>query len=64
MRARQQGEAGSQVVVDFSDAFHSLLIHPEERKYQLAAGFDAQFLGCRAVIFGGGGSPLVWGRAA
>eukprot|EP00972_Heterocapsa_arctica_P035798 5264913-Heterocapsa_arctica.AAC.1 len=62
MRARRPGEAVSQVVVDFSDAFHSLLVHPEDCKYQLAAGSDGQFLGYRAVVFGGEGSPMVWGR--
>ena len=49
------------MVVDFTDAFHSLMVHPSEKVYQVAAGFDGSYICYRMVVFGGGGSPLVYG---
>ena len=49
---------------DFVDAFHTLAVTEEERKHQVVRGEDGDFRVYDTVVFGGGGSPLVWGRAA
>jgi hypothetical protein len=59
------GDNGVEMMVsDFADAFHSMGVHPSERKHQVLAGVDGDFVVYETVVFGGGGSPLVWGRAA
>ena len=52
------------MVLDFSDAFHTLPVHPEERKFGVAQAFDGAYLVFDTVVFGGEASPLLWGRAA
>ena len=51
-------------VADFRDAFHTLPVHPDERKFGVAQAFDGEFLVFDTVVFGGEASPLLWGRAA
>ena len=58
----QPGEEVEQLVTDFCDAFHTLRVLPEERRHQLARANARSFVGYDTVVFGGGGSPLVWGR--
>ena len=52
------------MVIDWADAFHSIGVRPEEIPHQVVRGFNGQHIGYEAVLFGGVGSPLVWGRAA
>lgn len=52
------------LVSDFSDAFHTLGVHETERKHQVVVAPDGTYRIYETVVFGGGGSPLVWGRAA
>ena len=52
------------MVSDFADAFHSMGVHPSERRHQVVAGMDGQYHIYETVVFGGGGSPLIWGRGA
>ena len=51
-------------VLDWADAFHSIGVHPDEFPHQVVKGFDGQYIGYETVLFGGAGSPGVWGRAA
>eukprot|EP00929_Paragymnodinium_shiwhaense_P121177 TRINITY_DN93326_c0_g1_i1.p2 TRINITY_DN93326_c0_g1~~TRINITY_DN93326_c0_g1_i1.p2 ORF type:complete len:624 (-),score=62.32 TRINITY_DN93326_c0_g1_i1:111-1853(-) len=53
-----------QMVIDFEDAFHSLGVRREEMPFQVVKGFDQEYYVYETVVFGGGGSPLAWGRAA
>ena len=62
-----QAGAGDEVeamVADFKDAFHTLPVHPEEKKFGVARTFGDHFIGFETIMFGGEASPLVWGRAA
>jgi hypothetical protein len=59
-----EGEEIEQVVIDFSDAFKTLPVREEERPLQIARADGNTFVGYDTIVFGGGGSPLVWGRAA
>ena len=52
------------IVLDWADAFHSIGVHPDEFPHQVVKGFDGQYIGYETVLFGGAGSPGVWGRAA
>ena len=63
------GDAGAQdaldmMVVDWDDAFHTMGVMPEEFPRQVVKGFAGEYIGYETVLFGGGGSPGVWGRAA
>ena len=51
------------LVVDWEDAFHSMGVAAEELPHQVVRGFGGEFLGYETVLFGGAGSPDVWGRA-
>ncbi len=51
-------------MTDFSDAFHTIAVHESERSLQVARADRGTFVGFDTVVFGGGGSPLIWGRAA
>ena len=53
-----------QVVTDFSDAFHTIPVCEDERPLQVARGGGNTYVCFDTVVFGGGGSPLIWGRAA
>ena len=53
-----------QVVTDASDAFHTMPVCEDERPLQVAREGDNTFVCFDTVVFGGGGSPLIWGRAA
>jgi len=54
-----------QMVLDFADAFHTIGVHPKEVPYQVFKLPGKQGFGCyQTVVFGGGGAPLTWGRAA
>ena len=59
-----EGEEIEQVVIDFSDAVKTLPVREEERLLQIARADCNTFVGYDTIVFGGGGSPLVWGRAA
>ena len=52
------------MVVDWADAFHSMGVLDDEKAHQIVKGFGDEFIGYETVLFGGGGSPGVWGRAA
>ena len=52
------------LISDFADAFHSMGVHVDERRHQVVAGMKGDFRVYESVVFGGGGSPLVWGRGA
>ena len=52
------------MVVDWEDAFRSIGVLPEELPHQVVRGFDGTFIGYETILFGGAGSPNVWGRAA
>ena len=52
------------MVGDWADAFHSMGVLDEELPHQVVKGFDGEYLGYRTVLFGGSGSPGVWGRGA
>jgi hypothetical protein len=52
------------MVSDFSDAFHSMGVMEDERMHQIVAGMFGAFYIYESVVFGGGGSPLIWGRGA
>ena len=52
------------MVVDWEDAFHSMGVLDEELPHQIVKGFDGEYLGYKTVLFGGAGSPGVWGRGA
>ena len=62
--AGQDGETIDIMVADFQDAFHTLGVLKEERPYQVfklpCGGYGVY----ETAVFGGGGSPLTWGRAA
>ena len=51
-------------VLDWADAFHSMGVAPSEFPHQIVKGFGGEYVGYEAVLFGGAGSPGVWGRAA
>ena len=53
-----------QMVLDWADAFHSMGVREEEFPQQVVKGFGDGYIGYETVLFGGAGSPLVWGRAA
>ena len=58
------GEEISFMALDFMDAFHSLGVREEEMPYQVFRLPNGGF-GCyETAVFGGGGSPLTWGRGA
>ena len=44
--------------------FHSIGVEGEEFEHQIVKGFDGAYIGYETVLFGGAGSPLVWGKAA
>ena len=52
------------MVLDWEDAFHTMGVLPNEFQHQVVKGFDGEYLGYETVLFGGAGSPGVWGRAA
>ena len=52
------------LIADVEDAFHTLGIRKDERKFQIVRGLDGEFIGYETVLFGGGASPGVWGRGA
>ena len=52
------------MVGDWADAFHSMGVLDEELPHQIVKGFDGEYLGYKTVLFGGSGSPGVWGRGA
>ena len=51
-------------VLDWADAFHSMGVAPAEFPHQIVKGFEGTYIGYETVLFGGAGSPGVWGRAA
>jgi hypothetical protein len=59
-----EGEEIEQGVIDFSDAFETLPVREEERPLQIARADCNTFVGYDTIVFGGGSSPLIWGRAA
>ena len=52
------------MILDWEDAFHTMGVRAEELPHQIVKGFDGEYVGYETVLFGGGGSPGVWGRAA
>ena len=52
------------IVSDFSDAFHTMGVNEQERKHQVVAAADGSYRIYATVVFGGGGSVLIWGRGA
>ena len=57
------GEVVRFLVLDFADAFKTLHVHPEERKYLAGKAMRGWFV-YFTVMFGIGSGPLVWGRVA
>ena len=49
------------MILDWEDAFHTMGVRAEELPHQIVKGFDGEY---ETVLFGGGGSPGVCGRAA
>jgi len=64
MKDKVPGEMISMMVADFVDAFHSLGVRVEELPFQVIRLPGGGFGGYETAVFGGGGSPLTWGRAA
>ena len=62
--AQSKGEEVRMLIADVEDAFHTLGIRRDERKFQIVRGLDGEFIGYETVLFGGGASPGVWGRGA
>ena len=60
----QEDSEVSIMVADFQDAFHTLGVLRDERPFQVfklpCGGYGVY----ETAVFGGGGSPLTWGRAA
>ena len=54
---------GEFMVVDFEDAFYTLKLRPEERKYVVASGTNF-WVAYNSVAFGLACGPLLWGRLA
>ena len=52
------------MVIDWADAFHSIGVLDDEKAHQIVKGFRGTYIGYETVLFGGAGSPGVWGRAA
>ena len=52
------------LVLDWEDAFHSIGVWDTEKPHQVVKGIGSTFVGYETVLFGGAGSPSVWGRAA
>ena len=63
LHAAAAGQEVEAMVVDFKDAFHSLPVHDDEKKYGVARTEGDDFVYFDTIMFGGVGSPLVWGRA-
>ena len=61
---RRGGEDLEFMVLDWGDAFHSKGVLDAEKPHQVVKGTGATFIGYETVLFGGAGSPGVWGRAA
>ena len=57
------GERISMMVLDFQDAFHTLGVMLDELPYQVFRLPSGGFGVYQTAVFGGGGSPLTWGRA-
>ena len=61
---KPSGEELHIMVADFQDAFHTLGVLKDERPFQVfklpCGGYGVY----ETAVFGGGGSPLTWGRAA
>ena len=62
--SKEQGADLEFMVLDWEDAFHSMGVLDKEKPHQVVKGFGKEFVGYETVLFGGGGSPGVWGRAA
>ena len=58
------GQVIDMSVFDFSDAFHTIGVALEELRFQVFRLPDKGYGVYRTAVFGGGGSPLTWGRAA
>ena len=52
------------VVIDISDAYMSLGVHPKEHEHCLAPGLDSDYVMFVAMLFGFKTAPLVWSRVA
>ena len=61
---RSRGESVYFMCADFEDAFHSLGVHASEFPFLCVRHPVSGFVVYHTVMFGGAGSPLVWGRAA
>ena len=57
------GEQVSMMVLDFQDAFHTLGVMEAELPFQVFRLPGGGFGVYQTAVFGGGGSPLTWGRA-
>ena len=51
-------------IIDFSDAFYTLKLHPSERSHTVVKGNDGRYYILLSVCFGLCCGPLVWGRLA
>ena len=51
-------------IIDFSDAFYTLRLHPAERAHTIVKGNCGSYFILHCVCFGLSCGPLVWGRLA
>lgn len=51
-------------IIDFSDAFYTLKLHPSEQSHTVVKGNDGRYYILLSVCFGLCCGPLVWGRLA
>lgn len=51
-------------VADFSDAFYTMTLHPDERKNVIVKDGLGSFYGIKVASFGLASAPLLWGRLA
>ena len=52
------------MVIDFSDAFYTLHLKPEERKWVCIKAIDGSYILPKCICFGLACGPVLWGRVA
>ena len=60
---RNRGCTPEFMIADFSDAFYTLEVHPDERGYIVVKGSKGFFL-LKVICFGLACGPVLWGRVA
>ena len=64
LKHARAGEVPEFYIVDFSDAFYTLGLHPDEQAHTVVKGFSGGYFVLKSVCFGLCCGPLVWGRLA